>query len=144
MAAHTNIVSAAPRSERLRILVADDNVEGASLLRALLSQRGHEVTVVHSGEDAVRVAKETLPQVGLIDIGMPGMNGYAVAEELRRDPDTNAMFLLAVTGWGQEEDKRKAIEAGFDAHVIKPADPDELQALLAGKFPLAERNERSP
>jgi CheY-like chemotaxis protein len=107
------------------------------LLRALLAQRGHDVTVTHSGEDALRVAKELLPQVGLLDIGMPGMNGYALAEHLRRDPDHSGMFLVAVTGWGQDDDRRKAIEAGFDAHVVKPAEPDELQALLAGRFPLA-------
>ena len=128
-------MSAAPPSERLRILVADDNVEGGQLLRALLTQRGHDVTVAFSGEDALRVAKDLLPQVGLLDIGMPGMNGYALAEQLRADPDHRGMFLVAITGWGQEEDKRRATEAGFDAHVIKPADPDELQALLARRFP---------
>ena len=125
----------APRPARLRILVADDNVEGGQLLRALLTQRGHEVTVAQSGEDALRMAKEFQPQVGMLDIGMPGMSGYALAELLRQDPDHSGMFLVAVTGWGQEEDKRKASEAGFDAHVTKPADPDELQALLAARFP---------
>lgn len=128
-------MSDAPRSARLRILVVDDNVEGGQLLCALLSQRGHDVTVVQSGEDALRLAKDLMPQVGLLDIGMPGMNGYSLAEELRRDPSHSGMFLVAITGWGQEEDKRKAIEAGFDAHVIKPADPDELQMLLVARFP---------
>jgi CheY-like chemotaxis protein len=135
-------VSEALSPERLRILVADDNVEGALLLRALLSQRGHEVAVANSGEDAVRVASEFLPQVGLLDIGMPGMNGYALAELLRHHPDHSSMFLVAVTGWGQDEDRRKAIDAGFDAHVTKPADPDELNALLAGRFPLANGSDR--
>lgn len=135
-------MSEAPRPERLRILIADDNVEGGQLLRALLEQRGHEVAVAQNGEDAVRLAKEFLPQVGMLDIGMPGMNGYAVAEHLRRDPDHRGMFLIAVTGWSQEEDKRRAIEAGFDAHVTKPADPDELQALLAGRFPRASQTAR--
>lgn len=135
-------MSEAPRPERLRILIADDNVEGGQLLRALLEQRGHEVAVAQNGEDAVRLAKEFLPQVGMLDIGMPGMNGYAVAEHLRRDPDHRGMFLVAVTGWSQEEDKRRAIEAGFDAHVTKPADPDELQALLAGRFPRASQTAR--
>lgn len=135
-------MSEAPRPERLRILIADDNVEGGQLLRALLAQRGHEVAVAENGEDAVRLAKEFQPHVGMLDIGMPGMNGYAVAEHLRRDPDHRGMFLIAVTGWSREEDKRRAIEAGFDAHVTKPADADELQALLAGRFPLASQTER--
>lgn len=130
-------VSEAPRPARLRILIADDNVEGGLLLRALLEQRGHEVAVAVSGEDALRVAKEFQPQVGMLDIGMPGMTGYELVEHLRRDPDHRDMFLVAVTGWGLQEDRRQAIEAGFDAHVTKPADPDELQVLLAGRFPLA-------
>ena len=128
--------------ERLRILIADDNVEGGQLLRALLAQRGYEVAVAQTGEDAIRLAKEFLPQIGMLDIGMPGMNGYAVAEHLRRDPDHRDMFLIAVTGWSQPEDKRRAIEAGFDAHVTKPADADELQALLIGRFPLASQTAR--
>lgn len=120
----------------LRILVVDDNVEGGQLLRALLAQRGHDVTVAVSGEDALRIAKEMHPHVGLLDIGMPGMNGYALAEHLRQDPDHSSMFLVAVTGWGEAEDKKKAIEAGFDAHVIKPTDPDELNQLLMARFSL--------
>ena len=125
----------AQRLERLRILVADDNVEGGQLLAALLSQRGHDVAVAISGEDAVRVAKEFLPQVGLLDIGMPGMNGYELAAHLRSDPLHRDMYLIAVTGWGQDEDRQNALDAGFDAHVTKPADADELIALMAARFP---------
>ena len=128
-------MSEAHRLERLRILVADDNVEGGHLLGALLSQRGHDVVVTTSGEDAVRVAKEFMPHVGMFDIAMPGMNGYALAGEMRADPDHRDMFLIAVTGWGEDEDRQKALAAGFDAHVIKPADPDELNALLSARFP---------
>jgi CheY-like chemotaxis protein len=131
-------VNDAPQPERLRILVADDNVEGGQLLRALLSQRGHDVMVVATGEDALRAAKEFQPQVGMLDIGMPGMSGYALAEELRRHPDHSTMYLVAVTGWGLDDDRRKAIAAGFDAHVTKPADPDELNALLAERFPVVK------
>ena len=128
-------MSEAHRSDRLRILVADDNVEGGQLLGALLSQRGHDVVVAASGEDALRIAKDFNPHVGMFDIAMPGMNGYALAAEMRGDPDHRDMLLIAVTGWGEEEDRRKALDAGFDAHVIKPADPDELNALLSGRFP---------
>ena len=124
----------APRLERLRILVVDDNVEGGHLLAALLSQRGHDVAVAVSGEDALRVAREFLPQVGMLDIGMPGMNGYALAGHLRADPVHREMYLIAVTGWGQDEDRQDALDAGFDAHVIKPADADELIALLSARF----------
>ena len=128
-------MSAAPASERLTILVADDNVEGARLLGALLTQRGHHVTVAFSGEDALRITKDLHPQVGLLDIGLPGISGYVLAEQLRADPILEGMFLVAVTGWGEDEDKRRSKAAGFDAHVVKPADPDELQALLADRFP---------
>jgi CheY-like chemotaxis protein len=128
-------VSEAHRPERLRILVVDDNVEGGHLLGALLSQRGHSVAMAATGEDAVRLAKEFMPHVGMFDIAMPGMNGYALAAEMRRDPDHRDMFLIAVTGWGEEQDRQKALDAGFDAHVIKPADLDELNALLTGRFP---------
>ena len=125
---------------RLRILVVDDNVEGGQLLRALLAQRGHDVAVAVSGEDAVQVANAFHPHVGLVDIGMPGMNGYALAEHFRRDPDHSSMFLVALTGWGEDEDKQKAIEAGFDAHVLKPADPDELNQLLTARVPLVSEH----
>lgn len=128
-------MSEAHRPERLRILVADDNVEGGQLLGALLSQRGHDVLVAASGEDALRIARDFKPHVGMFDICMPGMSGYALAGEMRGDPDHRAMFLIAVTGWGQDEDRQKALAAGFDAHVIKPADPDELNLLLSGRFP---------
>lgn len=130
-------MSQAADSGRLRVLIVDDNVEGGQLLRALLAQRGHDVTVAVSGEEAVQVAKDFLPHVGLLDIGMPGMDGYALAEHFRHDPLHSSMFLVAVTGWAQEEDKRRAIEAGFDAHVTKPADPDELNQLLLRHVPLA-------
>lgn len=130
-------MSQAPDSGRLRILIVDDNVEGGQLLRALLAQRGHDVTVAVSGEEALRVAKDFLPHIGLLDIGMPDMDGYALAEHFRHDPLHSSMFLVAVTGWAQEEDKRRAIEAGFDAHVTKPADPDELNQLLLRHVPLA-------
>lgn len=136
-------MSEAAKLEPLRILVADDNVEGGQLLAALLSQRGHRVVVALSGEDAVRIANEFLPDVGMLDIGMPGMSGYELAGHFRGDPLHNDMYLIAVTGWGQEEDRRKAIEAGFDAHVTKPADPDELNALLAGRFPTLQGARRT-
>ena len=113
-----------------RILVADDNVEGGLLLRALLSQRGHDVTVVQSGEDALRIAKDLMPHVGLLDIGMPGMSGYTLAEELRRDPAHRELFLVAITGWGQEEDKRRAIDAGFELPALEVRRPSLEDAYL--------------
>ena len=137
-------MSEASRLERLRILVADDNVEGGQLLAALLSQRGHDLAVAVSGEDAVRVAKEFLPQVGMLDIGMPGMNGYALAAHFRADPLHRHMYLIAVTGWGQDEDRQNALDAGFDAHVTKPADADELIALLAARFSPKPGTDRTP
>ena len=96
----------------------------------LLSQRGHEVVAAVSGEDAIRTAKAFRPEVGLLDIGMPGMDGYELAAHFRGDPLHARMYLIAVTGWGDEDDRRKALQAGFDAHLTKPADLDELTALL--------------
>ena len=118
----------------LRILVADDNVDATEMLRTILVQLSHDVVVAHSGEEALARANTFQPQVGLLDIGMPGMNGYDLAAALRREPATSQMFLVAITGWGQDDDRRRALASGFDAHLTKPADPDALLALVAARF----------
>ena len=123
---------AAPCSKEqpLRILVVEDNRDAADSLRMLLELLGHQVTVAYSGPDGVNMAGEWNPDVVLCDIGLPGLNGYGVASELRRNPVTARAHLIAVTGYGQEEDRRRAHEAGFDHHLTKPVDPSELQPLL--------------
>lgn len=115
-----------------RILVVDDNRDAASSLGLLLRMMGNSVRVAHDGWSALEVAREFQPTVALLDIGMPGMNGYEVARKLRDEAALRGLVLVAVTGWGQEEDRRRSREAGFDYHLTKPAEIDALERLLAG------------
>jgi len=114
-----------------RVLVADDNRDGADIMALLLQQDGYEVSIAHSGPEALAVAAQNQPQIAILDIGMPGMSGYEVAQRIRAHGWGANMLLIALTGWGQEDDKRKALQAGFDHHLIKPIDPDTLEALMA-------------
>lgn len=114
-----------------RVLVADDNRDAAQNLSTLLQLWGHEVRVVFDGPCALEEALSFRPQMVLLDIGLPGMQGYEVAQRLREYPQLDGVVLVAVTGWGQEEDRRRAREAGFDHHLPKPVDLDALSALLA-------------
>jgi signal transduction histidine kinase len=111
----------------LRILVADDNVDAAELLRDLLAQHGHTVDVVGNGQAALEAAARVKPDVALLDIGMPGLNGHDVARRLRARPDTASTRLVALSGWGTDGDRARSADAGFDCHLTKPV---ELQALL--------------
>jgi PAS domain S-box-containing protein len=115
-----------------RVLVVDDNADAADSLAVLLRLLGHDVRVTHDGPRALAAAADGWPELVLLDIGMPGMDGYEVARRLRADPATAGAVLAALTGWGQEEDRRRSKEAGFDHHLVKPADLDMLQRLLAG------------
>jgi CheY-like chemotaxis protein/anti-sigma regulatory factor (Ser/Thr protein kinase) len=117
-------------STRRRILIADDNRDAAESLAMLLEMAGHEVRVAHLGKAALSVAQMFRPDTALLDIGMPDMSGYEVAESLRREPWAAGMRLIALTGWGQDSDRRRALEAGFDYHLIKPVDPDQLTGLI--------------
>jgi PAS domain S-box-containing protein len=122
-----------PKTERRsRVLIIEDNRDAADSLRQLLSMLGHVVRVAYNGRDGLDVAREWAPEVIVCDIGLPELDGYQVARELRRDPLTAQSRLLALTGYGQEEDQRRSKEAGFDVHLVKPADPDQLQELLMG------------
>jgi CheY-like chemotaxis protein len=123
-----------------RILVVDDNRDAADMLGGLLTASGHMVQVAYDGESALRQAAEFRPQAGLLDIGMSDMDGYQLAKRLRTDPQLGDLFLVAITGLGQEEDRRRALAAGFDAHLTKPADPAEIARLLAARFPIAEHS----
>jgi PAS domain S-box-containing protein len=123
-------VGAAPQR---RILVVDDNVDAAESLAMLLRMAGHDVRVAHDGPAALTAVEADPPGLVFLDIGMPVMNGYDVAQRLRQQPGLKNLVLVAMTGWGQEEDRRRSKEAGFDHHLVKPADPDALQQLLAGE-----------
>jgi PAS domain S-box-containing protein len=115
----------------LRVLVVDDNINAADSLATLLELAGHEVRVAYEGEAALLVAEAFKPQVVLLDIGMPGMDGYEVGRMLRQKPQTRSALLVAITGWGAPEDLRRSREAGFDHHLVKPVEPAALQRLLA-------------
>jgi signal transduction histidine kinase/CheY-like chemotaxis protein len=121
----------APASPARRILVVDDNLDSAESLATLLQFAGHDVRVAHDGPGALKAAKEFLPDVVLLDIGMPGMSGYQVARKLREEPELRHVMLVAQTGWGQEEDRHRAKAAGFDYFLIKPIVPRELHGLIA-------------
>jgi CheY-like chemotaxis protein len=112
------------------VLIADDNYDGAESLAILLRVEGHEVSVVHDGAAALVALERLQPQVALLDIGMPGLTGYEVARRTRQSAFGRSMLLVAITGWGQDSDKARALEAGFDHHFTKPIEPDWITALL--------------
>lgn len=113
-----------------RILVVDDSVDSAETLAELLKIWGHDVRVAHDGETAIPAAREYRPEVVLLDIGLPGMDGFAVAAQLRKE-GLGGRLLVALTGYGEQQDRDRAQEVGFDHHLVKPIDPDSLQKLLA-------------
>ncbi len=117
--------------EPRRILVADDNHDAADTLAMMLGIFGHEVRTAHDGVEALEMAAEFRPDVVFLDIGMPHLDGYQTAVRMRAEPWGKHVMLIALTGWGQEDDKRRAAEAGFDHHLVKPADPAVLEKLLA-------------
>jgi signal transduction histidine kinase len=113
------------------VLLADDNRDAIDTMAELLRMDGHVVHTAHEGLSALDVALRTRPDVIVLDIGMPGLNGYEVARRIRAEPWGASSLLVAATGWGQEEDRRKASDAGFDRHLTKPFDPTQLSALIA-------------
>ena len=124
--------NAAPTKSR-RVLIADDNQDGADSLAMLIESSGHQVFVAHTGSDALRLAEMHRPHICILDIGMPGMDGYQVAQSIRDQVWGAHMTLIALTGWGQEDDKLRAQRAGFDHHLTKPFDPSTLDELLETK-----------
>lgn len=120
-----------PPRPGLMVLIADDNADAAESLAMLAGMEGHRVQVVSNGPDALAAARRNRPDVCILDIGMPGMDGHAVARHLREHLTGRPMLLLAVTGWGQAKDKDEALAAGFDRHFTKPIDPNNLLACMA-------------
>jgi CheY-like chemotaxis protein len=114
----------APRAKN--VLVIEDNRDAAESLRRLLYHSGYEVSLAFTGQDGLRAAKRLRPDVILCDIGLPDSNGFVVASALRCDPETASIKLIAVTAYGQDEDRRRALSVGFDLHLVKPVDPDVL------------------
>ena len=113
-----------------RVLVVDDNQAAADMLAMVIKIQGHEVHTAYDGEEAVRVAAEVQPQIVFMDIGMPNLNGYEAARKMRDEDWGKKIYLVALTGWGQDDDKRQSKEAGFDHHLVKPANPDEVERIL--------------
>jgi PAS domain S-box-containing protein len=126
-----------------RILVVDDNQDGAESLAFLLRQKQNEVEVALNGYDALERVKSFRPDAVLLDIGLPGMNGYEVCRTIRERSTNGHTVIIATSGWGQEEDRRRTREAGFDAHLVKPVQEQELMALLAGFLPEKSAGEAS-
>jgi CheY-like chemotaxis protein len=118
------------RSGPLRVLVVDDNEDSALSLAMLLEMQGYAVTTAFRGSEALQKVAEDAPEVALLDIGLPDMSGYELARRLRNSPSGAPLTLVALTGWGQDEDRRAAEGAGFDHHYTKPVDPDALEQLL--------------
>jgi two-component system CheB/CheR fusion protein len=114
-----------------RVLVVEDGADARESLRLLLEQGGHVVETAEDGPSGLLKLAAFRPEVALIDIGLPGLDGYTLAEVARRQPETRDIRLVALTGYGQSEDRRRALAAGFDQHVTKPVDPSALQELLA-------------
>jgi two-component system CheB/CheR fusion protein len=123
----------APRAARHRILVVDDNADSAESLALLLGLWHHEVKTAPDGPTALALAPQFRPDVVILDIGLPKMNGYDVARELRKLPGVGTALLVALSGYGQEEDRKLSHEAGFAHHLMKPVDPDDLAAVLAAR-----------
>jgi CheY-like chemotaxis protein len=118
-------------SRKLRILIVDDNADGRDMLKTVLDMQGHEVYEAEEGISAVEHALSICPDVAIIDIGLPGLDGYEVARRVRARANRNVPKLVALTGYGQEEDRQLAMSAGFDEHLVKPVDPDVLYRVLA-------------
>jgi CheY-like chemotaxis protein len=130
-AARAGPVTAEGGGRTLRVLVVDDNVDAAATLGMLLEAYGYVAEVEHDSHRALERARQQRPDVALLDIGLPEMDGNELARRLRADPQTGAIVLVAITGYGQEQDRRAAFEAGFDHHLVKPVDMDELARVLA-------------
>jgi len=120
------------RPSRLKVLVVDDSVDAASTLSTLVQLMGHDAYAVHDGEAAVGCAEETRPDVVLLDLGLPGIDGLEACRQIRRHPWGSAMRIVAVTGWGQDDDRRRSAAAGFDEHVVKPIEAATLEQVLSG------------
>jgi len=115
----------------VQVLVVDDNADAAQMLATLLQAHGHAVSVEYDGTGGLARALRERPEVMLLDIGLPDMDGHELARRLRASPDTANALLIALTGYGQSEDRERARQAGFDRHLVKPADLSELLRILA-------------
>jgi CheY-like chemotaxis protein len=113
-----------------RVVIIDDNADFADSLAAILRERGDEVRLAYDGPPGLSVVEEFMPDVAFVDVGLPTMSGHDVARRLRASPLFASLVLVAVSGWGQESDKARSQAAGFDAHIVKPLDPEQLGSIF--------------
>lgn len=129
------MIGKGPLTQRLlnvrRILIVDDNADAADMVGAIMSMEGHAVALAYGGREGLAAAEVFLPDVVFLDIGMPGMDGYQVAIELRRNPLLGAARIVALTAWGDDESRARVAACGFDAHLVKPAMLDSLLSQAA-------------
>lgn len=125
-------VGNSPSSVALRILLVEDHPEVAAAQALLLRALGYQVQTAADGATAIAMAKSSSPDIAVVDIGLPGLDGYKVAETLRDDPDTAGIRLIALTAYGSVEDRKRSQRSGFEAHLVKPASLDQLRLALAG------------
>ena len=121
---------AARTVQRRRVLIVDDNRDSVETMATLIRLSGHEIEMAHDGETALKKAKSFKPEIILLDVGLPDMHGYEVAERLRAIPENKSLVIVALTGYGNEEDRRRARDAGFDYHFVKPVDFTALESLI--------------
>ena len=129
--ARTEPEASAPVAPR-RVLIVEDNDDARAMLHEALAFSGHDVREARDGASGLALAAQSPPEIALIDIGLPDLDGYEVARRLRAAPGGRRMGLIAITGYGQAEDQRRAYEAGFDAHLTKPVAPERLRQVMAG------------
>ena len=125
------------RQRRRRLMVIDDNKDAADSMALLVETAGHRVRTAYDGQEALDLASIFAPDVLLLDLGVPGLNGFEIARRIRRQPWGRKVALIAVTGWGQEQDRQRTAEAGFDAHLIKPVGTADLLRALRSCAPTA-------
>jgi CheY-like chemotaxis protein len=128
-------LSVKPNARAKRVLVVDDNEDAGELLACMLEQDGFEVVIAKDGPSAIETAAAITPQLVILDIGLPGMNGYEVAARLRENAQLSDLRLIALTGWGSPDDRRRAFDAGFDVHLTKPVFADDLRRAIGIAIP---------
>src|SRR3984957_10674068 len=132
MTTTTGTSSGSPKPRR--VLLVDDSIDAAEAMSMLLETLGHEVRTMHHGPSALARVDESAPEVVILDIGLPGMNGFEVARELRAREATRQVLMIALTGYGGESDRREAQQAGFDHHLVKPISFTEIENVIVDRF----------
>jgi CheY-like chemotaxis protein len=137
------ILLSPPNKNSRRVLIVDDSQDAREMLSAMVHRLGNEVRIACDGLEAVEIARSWVPDIVLMDVGMPRLDGCGAAKLIRRDPAGQRMLLVAITGWGQEDMRQRTTEAGFDKHLVKPVDLTQLQPILSGSLERSLERSRS-